>query len=31
MYVTRAELKARAKAQLGGQIFANNWMMALLK
>lgn len=30
MYVTRAELKARAKAQLGGQIFANNWMMALL-
>ena len=25
----RAELKARAKAQLGGQIFANQWMMAL--
>ncbi len=25
----RSELKARAKAQLGGQIFANQWMMAL--
>ena len=25
----RSELKARAKAQLGGQIFSNQWMMAL--
>ena len=27
--MTRAELKARAKAQLGGGIFKNEWLMAL--
>ena len=30
MNVTRQELKARAKAQLGGKIFHNLWLMALL-
>ena len=28
--MTRAEIKARAKYQLGGNIFSNAWMMALL-
>ncbi len=28
--ISRAELKSRAKLQLGGGIFAANWMMALL-
>lgn len=28
--MTRAELKARAKAQLGNSIFSNNWMLALV-
>lgn len=30
MNVTRQELKARAKAQLGGKIFSNLWLTALL-
>ena len=28
--MSRSQLKANAKAQLGGQIFSNQWMMALL-
>lgn len=28
--MNRKEIKAKAKAQLGGRIFANNWMLALL-
>ena len=28
--MTRAEIKARAKAQLGGSIFSNNWLYAVL-
>ena len=28
--VSRPELRARARQKLGGQIFATNWLMALL-
>ena len=30
MNVSRPELRARARARLGGQIFATNWLLALL-
>jgi len=30
MYVTRQELKARAKAQLDGGIFKEKWLWAVL-